>query len=88
MAKGDLPRHELLSQFEHTTMDLQHMCRQIDVELTRRSGWGLTGAPAVLLIRMEEMADLIGEWRTLASKLSVREAAEAPGVAAGMESTR
>ena len=74
MARGEQVRHELLSRFEDATIDLQHMCRQADVELSRRSGWGLTGAPPLLLTRMEEMVQAITEWTALASQLSMHEA--------------
>ena len=85
MARGEQARHELLSRFEDATIDLQHMCRQADVDLARRSGWGLTGAPPVLLTKMDEMAQAITEWIALASRLSVH---EAEGAAPGNKGTK
>lgn len=85
MARAEQTRHDLLSRFEDATIDLQHMCRQADVELARRSGWGLTGAPPVLLTRMEEMAQALSKWIALASQLGMH---EAEGVAEDESGTR
>ena len=79
MARAEQTRHELLSRFEDATIDLQHLCREADVELARRSGWGLTGAPPVLLTRMDEMSQALTEWIALARQLSVHEAESAHG---------
>lgn len=83
MARAEQTRHELLSRFEDATIDLQHLCREADVELARRSGWGLTGAPPVLLTRMEEMAQALSEWIALASQLSMHEAGGVAGDESG-----
>ncbi len=80
MAKAEQTRHELLSRFEDATIDLQHLCREADAELARRSGWGLTGAPPVLLTRMDEMSQALTEWIALARQLTVHEAESAHGV--------